>query len=98
MYLITADITEVIKRWEIQSGMCFLFLPHTSASLTLSENYDPRSQKDVENYYELAIPENQPWYKHTSEGPDDSPSHIRTTLTQSSISIPVDHGQLSLGT
>ncbi|MCD6576609.1 MAG: YjbQ family protein [Anaerolineaceae bacterium] len=98
MYIITSDISEVIMRWKIQSGMCFLFLPHTSASLTLSENYDPRSRKDVEKYYEHAVPENQPWYQHTFEGPDDSPSHIRSTLTQSSISIPVDHGQLSLGT
>ena len=98
MYMITADISAVIKRWKIQSGMCFLFLPHTSASLTLCENYDPGSRKDVENYYEHAVPESQPWYQHTFEGPDDSPSHIRSTLTQSSISIPIDRGQLSLGT
>jgi len=98
MYMITADISIVIKRWKIQNGLCFLFLPHTSASLTLCENYDPRSRKDVENYYEHAVPESQPWYQHTLEGPDDSPSHIRSTLTQSSISVPIDHGQLSLGT
>ena len=98
MYIITSVVTEVIKLWEVQNGMCFLFLPHTSASLTLCENYDPRSQKDVENYYERTVPENQSWYQHTFEGPDDSPSHIRSTLTQSSISIPIDHGQLSLGT
>ena len=98
MYMITADISAVIKRWEIQNGMCFLFLPHTSASLTLCENHDPGSRKDVENYYEHAVPENQPWYQHTFEGPDDSPSHIRSTLTQLSISIPIDRGQLSLGT
>ena len=97
MYMITADISSVIKRWKIQSGMCFIFLPHTSASLTLCENYDPGSRKDVENYYEHAVPESQLWYQHTLEGPDDSPSHIRSTLTQSSISIPIDRGQLSLG-
>ena len=98
MYMITVDISSVIKRWKIQSGMCFIFLPHTSASLTLCENYDPGSRKDVENYYERAVPESLPWYQHTFEGPDDSPSHIRSTLTQSSISIPIDRGQLSLGT
>ena len=98
MYIITADLNAVITHWKIQTGMCFLFLPHTSASLTLCENYDPQSRKDVENYYEHAVPENLPWYKHTLEGPDDSPSHIRSTLTQSSISIPIDRGQLSLGT
>ena len=98
MYLITPDISKAIDHWEIQSGMCFLFLPHTSASLTLCEDYDPRSRKDVEGYYERTVPENQPWYQHTFEGPDDSPSHIRSTLTQSSISVPIDGGQLSLGT
>ena len=98
MYIITADISAVITRWKIQGGMCFLFLPHTSASLTLCENYDPGSRKDVENYYEHAVPESLSWYQHTFEGPDDSPSHIRSTLTQSSISIPIDRGQLSLGT
>lgn len=98
MYMITSDISAVIERWIIQSGMCIIFLPHTSASLTLCENYDPRSRKDVENYYERAVPENQSWYQHTFEGSDDSPSHIRSTLTQSSISIPIHHGQLDLGT
>ena len=98
MYMITSDIFAVIERWKIESGMCFIFLPHTGASFTLCENYDPRSRKDVENYYERAVPENQSWYQHTFEGPDDSPSHIRSTLTQSSISIPIDHGKLCLGT
>ena len=97
MYAITTDISAVIERWKTQSGMCFIFLPHTSASLTLCENYDPLSRKDVENYYENAVPENQSWYQHTFEGPDDSPSHIRSTMTQSSISIPIDRGRLNLG-
>ena len=97
MYAITADISVVIERWKTQSGMCFVFLPHTSASLTLCENYDPLSRIDVESYYERVVPENQPWYQHTSEGPDDSPSHIRSTLTQSSLSIPIDRGRLNLG-
>jgi secondary thiamine-phosphate synthase enzyme len=96
--MITADISSVILRWKITTGMCFLFLPHTSASLTMCENYDPKSREDVNNYYEYAVPENQPWYQHTLEGPDDSPSHIRSTLTQSSFTIPIDEGKLGLGT
>lgn len=98
MTLVTADILKVILHWKINTGMCFLFLPHTSASLTLCENYDPDSRGDVENYFDCAVPENQPWYRHTLEGPDDSPSHIRSTLTQSSITIPIDNGKLGLGT
>jgi secondary thiamine-phosphate synthase enzyme len=98
LYTITDAVSTQIEQWKIRSGMCFLFIPHTSASLTLCENYDPKSRKDVENYYERAVPEDQPWYQHTFEGPDDSPSHIRSTLTHSSISIPIDHGKLCLGT
>lgn len=98
MIMITADILEVIQRWKITTGMCFLFIPHTSASLTMCENYDPDSRNDVEKYYEHAVPENQPWHRHTLEGSDDSPSHIRSTLTQSSFTIPIDKGKLGLGT
>jgi len=97
LYMITSDVIGVINQWNITSGMCFLFLPHTSASLTFCENWDPHSRKDVENYYERAVAENEPWHKHTVEGPDDSPSHIRSTLTLSSISIPIDDGKLGLG-
>jgi secondary thiamine-phosphate synthase enzyme len=98
MLSITADIANLVTTWNIKTGMCFLFLPHTSASITLCESYDHHSRTDVENYFERAIPEGQPWYQHTYEGPDDSPSHIRTTLSQSSICIPIDNSQLSLGT
>lgn len=98
MYEITKDIHVLINSWRMHTGMCFLFLPHTSASLSLCESWDPLSRQDVENYYERAVPENQPWYQHTYEGSDDSPSHIRSTLTQSNIAIPVDNGKLSIGT
>jgi len=97
MYEIKENIFREIIKWKIATGMCFLFLPHTSASLTLCESWDPQSRKDVESYYDRAVPENQPWFQHTVEGPDDSPSHIRSTLTQSSISIPVNKGALALG-
>jgi len=77
--------------------MCFLYIPHASASLAISEGYDPSSRLDVENFFERLVPENQPWFEHTIEGPDDSPSHIRSTLTQTSLSIPIDDGCLTLG-
>ena len=98
MIPITREVEHIIQNWDIQDGMCFLYIPHASASLTISESYDPSAQKDVEEYYERAVPERQSWYEHTLEGPDDSPSHIRATLTQTSLSIPIDNSRLSLGT
>jgi secondary thiamine-phosphate synthase enzyme len=98
MYPVTDSVETVIRQWGIQEGMCFLFLPHASASLVISESYDPSARMDVEGFYERLVPEKQSWYQHTLEGPDDSPSHIRSTLTQNSIPIPIDNGRLSLGT
>lgn len=97
MLPITEMVESYIQDWNVREGMCFLYIPHASASLTISESYDPSSRQDVEAFYEQAVPENQPWYRHTLEGPDDSPSHIRATLTQPSLSIPVDNGRLSMG-
>lgn len=98
MYMITTEVADLIRRWKIDTGLCFLFLPHTSASITLYESYDPQSRTDVVNHFERSVPEKQPWYQHTFEGVDDSPSHIRTALSQSSISIPIDNEKLGLGT
>jgi len=95
---ITAEIEEQLQTWQVNEGMCFIYLPHASASLTISESYDPSARLDVEAYYEHAVPENESWYRHTLEGPDDSPSHIRATLTQPSLTIPVENSQLALGT
>ena len=98
MLEITSQIQALIREWEVREGMLFLFLPHTSASLTTCEAYDPSAQQDVEEFYERLAPERQSWYRHTLEGADDSPSHIRATLTHSSLTIPIDEGSLSLGT
>jgi len=98
LYAVTEKVENMIQDWGIQEGMCFLYLPHASASLTITESYDPSARRDVEEFYELTVPEGEPWYDHTMEGPDDSPSHIRSTLTQPSLTIPVDGGSLSLGT
>jgi secondary thiamine-phosphate synthase enzyme len=87
-----------IQQWNIVEGMCFLFLQHTSASLVISETYDPTAKMDLETFMERLVPENQSWYRHTLEGAEDSTSHIRGMLTQISLSIPIDNHQLSLGT
>lgn len=98
MTSITSEVEQRIRAWGIREGMCFLFLPHTSASLTINENYDPSAQADMETFLERIAPENQSWYVHTLEGADDSPAHLRSMLTQTDLSIPIDDGRLSLGT
>jgi secondary thiamine-phosphate synthase enzyme len=98
LYPFTPIVDKKIHEWGMHEGMCFLFVQHTSASLVISENYDPSAKEDMETFMEKVAPENQSWYAHTIEGSDDSPSHIRSMLTQVSLSIPIDNGQLSLGT
>ena len=96
------DITETVRSqlrsWNVTEGMCFLFLQHTSASLVMSENWDPTARADLETFMERLVPERETWYTHNLEGPDDATSHIRTMLTDTSLTIPVDDGNLSLGT
>lgn len=98
LYLITIQINQVLNSWAAKEGMCYLFIPHTSASLVINESYDPSARQDMENFLERLVPEGESWYRHTMEGRDDSPSHMRAILTQTSLSIPVDEGILSLGT
>lgn len=97
LYPFTEAVNASIHRWGIQEGMCYLFLQHTSASLVISENYDATARRDLETFMERLVPENQAWHQHTLEGPDDSPSHMRAMLTQTSVTIPIDQGELSLG-
>ncbi len=96
------DITSIVRAqlrdWSVHEGMCFLFLQHTSASLILSENWDPTARADLEIFMDRLVPERDSWYTHDLEGPDDATSHIRTMLTDTSLTIPVDDGDLSLGT
>ena len=98
LYPFTDEIQARIRQWKIAEGMCFLYIQHTSASLIVSESYDPTARIDLEAYMECLAPENQAWYRHTLEGSDDSPSHMRAMLTDTSLSIPIDDGALSLGT
>lgn len=94
----TGRVADQLRAWKVEEGMCHLYLRHTSASLLISENYDPTARQDLEEFLRRMAPENQPWHKHTLEGPDDSPSHMRALLTGTSESIPIDGGKLSLGT
>jgi len=98
LYPFTSDVETLIHKWGVKEGMCFLYMPHTSASLVVSENYDPTAKLDLEEFMERLVPENQTWFRHTLEGSDDSTSHMRSMLTHTSLSIPIDGGKLSLGT
>ncbi|MBT3197102.1 MAG: YjbQ family protein [Gammaproteobacteria bacterium] len=95
---ITPTIRQRVERSRVESGLCTLFIRHTSASLLLQENADPSCQRDLEVWLNRLVPEGDALYTHTNEGEDDMPSHIKSMLTQSSLAIPVLAGQLLLGT
>lgn len=96
------DITRDVRKWigaqHIQSGLLTVFIQHTSASLTIQENADPDVRRDLGEFFERLVPENTPWFRHTTEGSDDMPSHIRSALTSTQVSIPVRDGAPGLGT
>lgn len=94
---ITSKIASVVADSGIQTGLCTLFLRHTSASLIIQENADPDVLTDLANFLSRLVPEGN-HYIHSTEGPDDMPAHIRTVLTQTSEQIPIVQGQLALGT
>lgn len=93
---ITSKVQAVVAESGIKTGLCTLFLRHTSASLIIQENADPDVLKDLENFFSKLVPE---WenYIHSTEGPDDMPAHIRTVLTKTSEQIPIANGRLVLG-
>lgn len=80
------------------SGLCTLFIRHTSASLLIQENADPSAKHDLEKWLNRLVPENDPHFTHTDEGADDMPSHIKAALTATSLGIPIINGKLALGT
>jgi secondary thiamine-phosphate synthase enzyme len=95
---ITSDVSALVREAGPEDGLCTLFLQHTSASLTIQENADPSARRDLENWLNRLVPENDPHFTHIHEGPDDMPSHIKTALTATSLSIPIMNGRLALGT
>lgn len=98
-HLIDNDIlSQLPKLADTNIGILHLFIQHSSASLTINENADPTVRDDMEAHFNKFIPENAPYYRHTYEGPDDMPAHIKASTLGSSVSIPVNQGQLLLGT
>lgn len=97
IYNITEQVAKFVAESTIKMGLCNIFLHHTSASLIICENFDPLVQKDLEAFMSKLVPDNDPLYEHIAEGPDDMPSHVRSVLTQTSITIPVTNSELDLG-
>lgn len=95
------DITLEVKKWaqdcHLQTGLVTLYIQHTSASLLINENYDHDVLVDMEAFFNRLVPDGDPLFIHTVEGPDDMPAHVRTALTQTHLSIPVLEGEIALG-
>ncbi len=98
LHEITPRIARIVADAGLSSGMCTVFIRHTSASLTIQENADPSARADLETFLDRLVPERASWMTHTIEGDDDMPSHIKAVLTQVSLSIPIVDGGLALGT
>ena len=94
---ITDKIASLISKQNISSGICYLFVPHTTAGITINENADPSVRVDFENHINKMVPENAPYYVHTYEGPDDMPAHIKSSLMGASVQIPITNGKLNMG-
>ena len=97
-YDITGQVQTIVRNAGIQSGLCHLFLQHTSASLIICENADPSVRSDLERFLARLVPDGDPVYDHTQEGPDDMPAHVRAVLTKMEMTLPVSSGHCALGT
>lgn len=98
-HLITSEIvSEIPELKKIKRGILQIFIKHTSASLTINENYDPDVRKDFESHFNEMVKENAPYYVHTLEGADDMPAHLKASILGNSLSIPITDGRLNLGT
>jgi secondary thiamine-phosphate synthase enzyme len=98
-HIITSEIVQALPQIaELKTGICQVFIQHTSASLTINENAAPDVRKDFEMFFNKAVPENDPDYQHDDEGPDDMPAHLKASLLGSSVTVPICNGRLALGT
>ena len=98
-HLITNEVVQQLPELsDISAGVAHVFILHTSASLTLNENASPDVRTDMEAFFNKAVPENEPYFDHTIEGPDDMPAHIKASLLGSNLTLPISNGQLHLGT
>jgi secondary thiamine-phosphate synthase enzyme len=94
---ITARVDAIVDAAGVRRGICQVFLPHTSASLLLTENADPDVRRDLETYMRHAVPDGAEYFTHTTEGPDDMAAHVRNVLASPSLSVPVAAGRCALG-
>ena len=98
LHEITDRIAPIVASGSVHSGVCTVFVQHTSASLLIQENADPSARRDLEQWIQRHVPEGDPAFTHTAEGPDDMPAHIRAALTATSLTIPIIDRRLALGT
>lgn len=98
LYDITRQVASWVRARALRTGLLTVWVQHTSASLTVQENADPDVVRDLNDFFARLVPEDEARYRHTIEGPDDMPAHIRAALTQTNVSIPLHQGRLALGT
>ncbi len=97
-HLITSEVVSKVDFTDVEHGLLHVFIKHTSASLTINENADPTVRADFEQHFNKYIPEKASYYKHTFEGADDMPAHLKASTLGNSVSIPITNGKLNLGT
>ncbi|EDY18748.1 protein of unknown function UPF0047 [Chthoniobacter flavus Ellin428] len=97
-YEITNEVDRIVRKSGVTTGVATVFVQHTSASLIIYENADPSARTDLHAFFERLVPEDQDYFVHTAEGPDDMPSHLRMVLTRTSEVVPIAQGQMLLGT
>lgn len=95
---ITAQVQAAVRTSGVQSGLCHLFIHHTSASLLITENADPEVHRDLDRFLGRLVPDGDPLFRHVDEGPDDMPGHVRAALTAVSLTVPITNGRCDLGT
>lgn len=98
LYEVTYEVAGWLREQSVTTGLLTLFIRHTSASLTIQENADPDVVRDLHDFFARIVPEDNRLYRHTAEGPDDMPAHIKSALTATQLSIPISEGRLALGT
>ena len=97
IYCVSREVCNWVRRQDIQSGLLTLFIPHTSASLLIQENADPDVLEDLNRFFDRLVPDGDSLFQHQAEGPDDMPAHVRSALTQTQLSIPVQENKPDLG-
>lgn len=98
VYDLSQRVQDFVAKAGVSTGMCHLFIRHTSASLMISENADPAVMRDLEAFMSREVPDGDPMFTHTQEGPDDMSAHVRSILTQTDLNIPISEGRCALGT